>query len=81
MGWVMIDKIQEGERKRKARLVAREFKEEYDQILKDSSTCSKESLWFILTIMTTKKRNIRSIEINAAFLQGKLIDREVYFVP
>ena len=46
--------MQESERKIKARQVTRGFEEENDEILRDSPTCSKESLQLLLIIMATK---------------------------
>ena len=42
--WVLTDKIIGGERKVKARLVARGSEEKNEELMKDSPTCVKESL-------------------------------------
>ena len=49
--------------------------------MKDSPTCAKESLRLIFVIMATRKWKIHSIDIKAAFLQGRPIDRKVYVLP
>ena len=49
--------------------------------MKDSPTCAKESLRLIFAIMATRKWKIHSIDIKAAFLQGRPIDRKVYLLP
>ena len=79
--WVLTDKIIGGERKIKARLVARGFEEKNEELMKDSPTCARESLRLIFAIMVTKKWKIHSIDIKAAFLQGRPIDRKVYLPP
>ena len=45
--WVLTDKITGGERKVKARLVARGFEEKNEEFMKDPPTCAKESLRLI----------------------------------
>ncbi len=54
----------------KARLVARGFEEE-SSFQVDSPTCSKEALRLALTLMVTKGWTCKSIDVRAAFLQGK----------
>ena len=70
-----------GERKVKAKLVARGFEEKNEELMKDSPTCAKESLRCIFAIMATRKWKIHSIDIKAAFLQGRHTDRKVYLPP
>ena len=76
-----IIKSKHGNRRVKARLVARGFEENSQEILKDSPTCSKESLRLILTFLATNNWLCNSIDIKSAFLQGKSIDRIVYLSP
>ena len=45
---VLTDKIISGQRKIKARQVARGFEEKNEELMKDSPTCAKESLLLIL---------------------------------
>ena len=79
--WVLTDKIIGEERRVKARLIARGFEEKNEELMKDSPTCAKESLRLILAIMATRKWKIHSIDMKAAFLQGRPIDRKVYLLP
>ena len=79
--WVLTDKIIGGERKVKARLIARGFEEKNEELMKDSPTCAKESLRLIFAIMATRKWKIHTIDIKAAVLQGQPIDRKVYLLP
>ena len=79
--WVLTDKIIGGERKVKARLVARGFEEKNEELMKDSPTCAKESPRHNFAIMATRKWKIHSIDIKAAFLQSRPVDRKVYLQP
>jgi hypothetical protein len=65
----------------KARLVAKGFQENTDEIRKDSPTCSKTNLRTVLAIAATNKWKVQSIDIKSAFLQGRLIEREVIVKP
>ena len=65
------EKIVHRMKKIEARLVARGFEEDSSEILKDSSTCTKESLRLILKIMASNRWTCNSIDIESAFLQGK----------
>ena len=78
--WVITEKAVEGEKKLKARLVARGF-EEQAKIQTDSPTYSKKCQRLVLTIMASREWQCNSIDIQAAFLQGKPINRDVYVKP
>ena len=78
VGWVLTDT----ERKKKARLVARGFQDEELQSTSTvSPTCRKESLRILFTVTASNKWNIVSVDIAAAFLQGKELERTVYLIP
>ena len=78
VGWVLTD----SDKKRKARLVARGFQdEELANTSTVSPTCRKESLRILFTMTASKKWTIASVDIAAAFLQGKDIERTVYLIP
>ena len=79
--WVNKVKVVEGMRTVKSRLVARGFEECSDNIKKDSPTCAKESLRLSLALIASRKWKLRSIDIKAAFLQGKKMEREVHLIP
>ena len=56
----------------KARLVARGFEERNTQDLpKDSPTCASESQKMIMAVICQNKCHLNSMDIKAAFLQGK----------
>ncbi|VDI54554.1 Hypothetical predicted protein [Mytilus galloprovincialis] len=78
--WVITEKEMNGERKVKARLVVRGFEEE-NEVKSDSPTVHKESLRLFLAIASTSEFDIHSIDIKAAFLQGKEIDRIIFVKP
>ena len=52
-----------------------------ENIRNDSPTCSKESLQFILGIMTSHGWICKSIDIKTAFLQSKQLDWQIYLLP
>ena len=78
--WVFTEKFIDGKKTVKARLVARGF-EEAELRYTDSPTCSKESLRLALTLFTSKGWKCNAIDVKAAFLQGKPLDREIYIDP
>lgn len=66
----------------KSRLVARGFEELNTQDLpKDSPTCATESLKMIMAVVSQNKWQLNSIDIKAAFLQGKTLERDIYIRP
>ena len=79
--WVCTEKIKDNEIVLKARLVARGFEENTNELRKDSPTCQKESLRCFLSILSSMKWKIHSIDIKSAYLQGIPINRELYIKP
>ena len=79
--WVITPKVIEGKWSTKARLVARGFEEDSSLIRTDSPTCMRETLRIVLAYAVCRHWEINSIDIKAAFLQGKPIEREVYLRP
>ena len=65
----------------KARLVARGFEDFTDNLEKDSPTCGHESLRVILAILAHRDWNLHSMDIKTAFLQGEVLQRDVYIMP
>ena len=78
--WVITEKLVYGEKKIKARLVARDF-EELKKTQTDSSIYSMEYLRSVLAVISSKPWKFNSTDIKSAFLLGHLIDREVYLIP
>ena len=74
--WVMTSKGNEI----RARLVARGFEEELE-IRKDSPTIGRSTLRLFLAVAANENWRIRSTDIQSAFLQGKVLERDVYMTP
>ena len=74
--WVLTEKGTEI----RARLTARGFMED-DEVPKDSPTMHKSSLRIVLAIAAAKGWTIETSDIRSAFLQGNLLDRDVYVKP
>ena len=79
--WVITPKYIDGKMSTKARLVARGFEEDSTLIRTDSPTCMRESLRIVLAIAACKEWSVNSIDIKAAFLQEKPIDRDIFLRP
>ena len=80
--WVITKNEQhDGQKtKVKARLFARRFQE----LLKpqsDSPTAGKESFKLLMALSANFSFKLASVNIRAAFLQSKVLDREVYVEP
>jgi hypothetical protein len=65
----------------KARLVAKGFQENTETLRKDSPTCTKANLRTLLTLSVNNNWRVKSIDIKSAFLQGRLIQRELFVKP
>lgn len=79
--WVYKEKVVGSENVKKARLVARGYEEDTDGIVTDSPTGNKDSLRLVISLVASKEWSINSLDIKAAFLQGKELDREIYLMP
>ena len=77
--WVLSKNSKTG--KAKARLVALGYQENSKEIRKDSPTCNKDTIRSLLMLVSTNNWKIRHIDVQAAFLQGKAITREVFIGP
>lgn len=79
--WVVTEKVMpDGKRGAKARLVVRGF-EEIDPGKSDSPTAAKATLRTFLAIASNEGWACESIDIKAAFLQGKAIERDIFVKP
>ena len=79
--WIITEKIKSGKKICKARLVARGFEEEMEEWEKDAPTCNAETLKFCLSIIAMKGWKCNTIDVKTAYLQGEIIQREVYLKP
>merc|ERR1711905_41629 len=64
----------------KGRLVARGFQEKSSPQA-DSPTMRRESLKLFFALAANEDFNLRSIDIRAAFLQAKHLEREIFLLP
>ena len=80
--WVITKKEKHDGQKNdyKARLVARGFQEECKPQA-DSPTAMKESVKVFLAVAANEKFNLQSVDIRAAFLQSRTLDRDVFIEP
>ena len=73
--------MKDGVAETKARHVARGFEEDTSAVTKDSPTCAKEYVRVLLAIASSKSWICHFVDVKAAYLQGKKIEREVYLIP
>ena len=67
-------------KKTKARLVARGFQESLKP-QSDSPTVSKESFKMLMAVAANDNFKLASVDIRAAFLQSRTLDRDVFMLP
>ena len=79
--WVCTEKVKGGVLQLKARLVARGFEEDKSHFRTDSPTCYKDSLRLLLTVLSSKGWQMKSMDVKRAYLQGNKIQREVFLKP
>ena len=79
--WVFSEKEKEGKPTIKARLVARGFEEDSDDIRTDSPTCSKSCLRLVMVTAACYGWKLNSMDVASAFLQGNAIERDVFVRP
>ena len=64
----------------KARLVARGFQKSLKP-QSDSPTASKDSFKMLMAVSANSRFKLASVDIRDAFLQSKILDRDVYIEP
>ncbi|CAG2236079.1 unnamed protein product [Mytilus edulis] len=74
--WVITTK----DNQTKARLVVRGFEEEFS-MQRDSPTVGKGMIKIFLSITASMNWIVKTTDIKSAFLQGKLLDRDVFLKP
>ena len=79
--WIVTEKIKQGKRICKARLVARGFEEDMPEWEKDAPTCNAETLKLCVSLINMKKWTCKTLDVKTAYLQGEKIKREVYLKP
>lgn len=78
--WVITEKERNGVTLLKARLVARGF-EEVVECRTESPTCSRQALRMVFVSATSMSWKLESLDITSAFLQGNLLERDVFVRP
>ena len=79
--WVITTKMRDDNIQTKARLVVRGYEEDDKDIRSDSPTCLKENIRLLLTLAVSKEWDVNTLDIKAAFLQGKKIERDLFVTP
>lgn len=79
--WVITEKIKDGKKICKARLVARGFEEKGVNEGNEAPTCAAEALKVTLGVIKRKGWECESIDIKTAYLQGEKLERTVYIQP
>ena len=76
--WIVIEKpLSDGQKGVEARLVVRGLEED-DEIQADSPTASKSTLRIAFAVIANEGWKRETIDIKAAFLQGRRIERDVF---
>ena len=75
--WVITNK----DGKTKARLVVSGFEEQDPEIPKDSPTVDKGTMRMFLSIAALEPWTVKTTDIKSAFLQGKILGRDIYIKP
>ena len=80
--WIITEKQNpDGTKRLKGRLVARGFEESLEDKRVDSPTCSRIALRILFVIASSKQWELHSLDVTAAFLQGKQLTRDVFVRP
>ena len=80
--WVITEKFKNGKKIVKGRLVARGFEENLSKNTRtDSPTCSRQALRLCFVTASTMCWELHSLDVTSAFLQGNLIERDVFVQP
>ena len=80
--WAVVYKGAPGAGKVKARLCARGDREpNVETIRTDAPTASKDSIRILLSVAASTAWKLHSLDFQAAFIQGKDIDRELFMRP
>ena len=78
--WVLSRKTKNGENVTKARFCTRGF-EEIKYFPTDSPCCSRVGVRSVFLLIASNKWKFQAIDVKTAFIQGKQIERTVYFWP
>ena len=79
--WVLVEKIKDGKPILKARLTIRGDLEDTEDVKTDAPTVRKANVKTLLMIAATEGWEIRSSDVQSAFLQSVPLERDVYVLP
>src|SRR5215469_7221497 len=80
--WIVTEKEKEGGKVCKARLVARGFLEKNENNKEcEAPTCTNEGHKIVISTIKRNMWRVRSLGNKTAYLQGKIIEKEVYLQP
>ena len=79
--WVITEKIKGREKVTKAHLVARGYEENKQDLQTNSPTCSREAVRTLLAVASSNQWNCHTVDVQAAYLQGDEINRNIYLKP
>ena len=79
--WVITEKLSNEKKVIKARLVARGFEEDTQDLRKDSPTCSREAVRLTISLASSKGWKCHTLDVRAAYLQGNSIQRDIFVKP
>ena len=78
--WVCNERLKGGKLQAKARLCARGC-EDVEDVPTDSPTCERDNVRLLLSVSTSFKWSIHSVDIKSAYLQGEPLDRDIFLIP
>ena len=81
LNWILTEKVVDGKPVVKARLCVRGDLEEPNELRTDSPTINKTNIKLFLLIAASKGWDVKTADIRCAFLQGSIIDRDIYVKP
>ncbi|GAB1599998.1 hypothetical protein Ahia01_000277300 [Argonauta hians] len=79
--WVITEKVKDNKKVMKARLVARGYEENSHSLKTDSPTCSREGMRLVMLTASVKKWRVETLDFTSAFLQGDVLERELFLRP
>ena len=79
--WIITEKMKNGNKICKARLVARGFEEKGGDLTTEAPTCAAETLKICVAKIVERNWKIHSLDIKTAYLQGDEMKRVVYLKP
>ena len=79
--WVLVNKLMKGKPGVKGRLAVRGDQEVAEDIRTDSPTINMVNVQLFFLVAASKGWNIKTFDVKSAFLQGALLDKDVFVRP